>query len=474
MPFIDLGTDVLSRIFALTDVYTILSLSQVNLLFHAICSTKQLWLSITRGLSAHGLIDALPVALDTLSKDELVEEVRRVVDGPRTWAVTSKTPPRLSRLISIPVRDINFSGKLLHGARYIMVYSTVSPVTRGVECFETHSGRRAWSWSRPGLSLLSATFNFHVGTEKATVVLSGYSRITARAVRRLLLLLEADLQTGQSRDLVQLPFLMDSPQLHGDFVLFEAQSGPSKPRLVSLMNWRTEEFVVINQQEIQRCILLPHCVAIAQPVSGSPHAHRLHLYPLTNFDFWRPLSEFNTNGPMHLDRLASIHLPIPDNNLPATLLHKLALSVNLSPVHDETYELVIRVTDFIRPPPLARLDSLLAGLRIGHKRTHPDTTQECISRYHIVLPARVNSSGSPQLILKSTFRHSSRDFPFRPASGAGYALRRHYAESILVYRLDEGAIRNPKELSLANHAQLTYSGTVVVLEGSHLMLYYYQ
>ncbi|KAJ6550012.1 hypothetical protein B0H19DRAFT_1160250 [Mycena capillaripes] len=73
-----LDADVLSRIFALTDLSTIISLSQVNRLFHAITGTKQLWITIVRGLYRRRLIDLVPdEVLETLTKDVLVEKVKR-------------------------------------------------------------------------------------------------------------------------------------------------------------------------------------------------------------------------------------------------------------------------------------------------------------------------------------------------------------------------------------------------------------
>ncbi|KAJ7098897.1 hypothetical protein C8R44DRAFT_888742 [Mycena epipterygia] len=87
-----LDTDILSHIFALTDVYTILSLSRVNKLFHSAAFIKQLWLSVARNLASRWLID--PPAdeiLEALSTDELVDEVKRGVVGPRIWSPTSST-----------------------------------------------------------------------------------------------------------------------------------------------------------------------------------------------------------------------------------------------------------------------------------------------------------------------------------------------------------------------------------------------
>ncbi|KAJ6537719.1 hypothetical protein B0H19DRAFT_373289 [Mycena capillaripes] len=187
MPFIDLGSDVLSHLFALTDVYTVLSLSRVNRLFNGISSTRHLWLLIVRDLSARRLIDTPPDDIDMLCKDALVDE-------------------------------------------------------ESIQCLEVHTGRLAWAWSQPGIYISSATFDFRLGSSEAVVAL------TFAAADRVLLC-EVNLATGQSRDLLDftLPGILWFPKLLGDFFICHARPTPITPHwFILLLNFRTEEFVVLE------------------------------------------------------------------------------------------------------------------------------------------------------------------------------------------------------------------------------------
>lgn len=141
----------------------------MNRLLHDIGSTKQLWLSIVRDLSARRQIDA-PRDFDNLSKDMLVEEVRRAVDGPRTWSPKCSVLPTLRRRVIIAV-DRFRCPELLPGGSHVLCYFENNG-DDAVEVVETHSGRQIWTWSQRGRSVYSAVFDFRVGTTAALVALT--------------------------------------------------------------------------------------------------------------------------------------------------------------------------------------------------------------------------------------------------------------------------------------------------------------
>ncbi|KAJ6566914.1 hypothetical protein B0H19DRAFT_1138871 [Mycena capillaripes] len=154
MSFDLLGADVLLQIFGLTDVYTIMSLSRVNRPFHEIVSVKQLWLSVVRNLSLTRLIDAPgDETLQTFSTEDLIGEVRRVVDGPRTWSSASLLPPTVLRNFNLPLASNSLDTgqpKLLSGGTHMLVYVPGSRANfpSGIEYWEVHTGRRMWEWGR--------------------------------------------------------------------------------------------------------------------------------------------------------------------------------------------------------------------------------------------------------------------------------------------------------------------------------------
>ncbi|KAJ7309461.1 hypothetical protein DFH08DRAFT_974713 [Mycena albidolilacea] len=72
-----LGADVLSEIFLLNEVYTILSLSRVHKCFHVIAHTRHLWFAVIRRLHRHGLLDTPPdEILETFSKAHMNLSIR--------------------------------------------------------------------------------------------------------------------------------------------------------------------------------------------------------------------------------------------------------------------------------------------------------------------------------------------------------------------------------------------------------------
>ncbi|KAJ6566629.1 hypothetical protein B0H19DRAFT_1374117 [Mycena capillaripes] len=392
MPFIDLGTNVLLHLFALVDaIYTVLSLSRVNRLLHEFGSTKHLWLSIVRDLTARRLIDAHPDDLAKLSKDALVEEVRRAVNGPQTWSPKSLVPPTLARQVVVQVDRFRFA-EFLPGSCAI-------------------SGTIA-----PGIGVDSATLHFRIGTSAAVVAL-----ILSATNRHELFVLELDLATGESSDLLRISLTMTlwGPRLFEDFLVCYTSPGPPYVRwFILLLNWRAEEFVFVvcnTDQPHGSFALTPGHVVLIRPVSGpscSTAGLSVHLYPIINFEgLWRPLSELNINDPIHTEQISCVSVQVPDNNIFGPRQHP-TLSLTGSLLHHDTYDLTIQVADIIFPPPAARLSSLLERLRIRPQRSRTRMTHVTISRHHITLAAQghsVNSPPLPQLTMRSIFRYS-RDF----------------------------------------------------------------
>ncbi|KAJ6566666.1 hypothetical protein B0H19DRAFT_1257860 [Mycena capillaripes] len=460
MPFLDLGTDVLSHLFALIDVYTVLSLSRVNRLLYDIGSTKQLWLSIVRHLTACRLIDAPPDRLDELSKDALVEEVRRAVDGPRTWSPKSSVPPTLARQVVVEVDHFRCA-ELLPGGSHILCY------------FEHNSD--------DAVECLRHTLGDEYG-HAAVVAL-----ILAASDRHELLFIELNLDTGKSGDLLRTSFprtLLWATQLCEDFLVCYARPTPIHGRwFILLLNWRAEEFVVFDcstTRPVDNFALLPGHIVLTRPVFGpdeSSAACSVHLYSIVNFKtLWRPLSEFSFDNPIDPKEISSVELHVAHNNLVAPRHLHPKLSVTQSPIHHDTYDLTIQVADIVYPPTVPRLSSLLERLRIRPKRSRRCTTQVTLSRNHIILPPGGHSSKSsqpPQLAMKSIFRYL-RDF--YSTSEVGYALDCARRDPVLVHRLDDMGIGSPKQLYLGSrlYARLTPSGAIFVRETDRVVILYYQ
>ncbi|KAJ7268295.1 hypothetical protein C8J57DRAFT_1509493 [Mycena rebaudengoi] len=88
----DIGEDIVLKILAFCDVYAVLRVSETNKSFHHIALTKQLWLHLMQDLASRGLLDSHPKeTLDAYSTGEIIEEVRRIICGPATWASSQQT-----------------------------------------------------------------------------------------------------------------------------------------------------------------------------------------------------------------------------------------------------------------------------------------------------------------------------------------------------------------------------------------------
>ncbi|KAF7340060.1 hypothetical protein MVEN_01924100 [Mycena venus] len=482
MNLTDLGTDVLSHIFALVDVYTILSLARVNRYFHNIASTKQLWLSIVCELSARGFINTSVEEIDTLSKDALVEEVRRVVAGPQTWSPSSSLPPRIFRQINLESGCLQAE---LLGARFILLLRQPEDHSlwqRRIECFDLHSRRRVCTWTRPDFELYAVTLDSRGRVSDIVVV------VTMRAQHSEnwhLVFLRADLNTGQLHDLLHLPFpvstwgLWDS-QLCGNFFI---SSTGVQGRWILLLNWQSDTFVLLERNsDYEVYALLPGHVVSTHPVSDST-THRVNIYPLTSFDhLWRSFNESSLDHPInptaHLHK-DIIHLQVPNNGVhPVAHQHRIGLSVLESPVHDDTYEIVIHLRDLISPPPLPPLVSLLSRKKGGPTRGRGTgrRARVTVSRFSVALPARQMSP--PELTLKSVSRGWT---DFTLLSGAGYGLYNVPGHvGLFVRRLvaDGAEVPTPRRLRLRLpfpcSFRLTQSEAFVVYNNSHTTIMYYQ
>ncbi|KAJ6454706.1 hypothetical protein C8R45DRAFT_1111943 [Mycena sanguinolenta] len=104
----ELPADLLLRILFFADIYTVLTISQVNVFFHAIASTKQLWLLLTRDLFLRGLIDIPSDEVNlSLSSDELIAQIKRATDELHIipgylLLVNPQSEPLSVRIYSIP------------------------------------------------------------------------------------------------------------------------------------------------------------------------------------------------------------------------------------------------------------------------------------------------------------------------------------------------------------------------------------
>ncbi|KAJ7652411.1 hypothetical protein DFH06DRAFT_1206069 [Mycena polygramma] len=455
----DLGTDILLHIFSLADVYTILTLSQVNRLFNEVGLTKQLWISVLRHSSS--CYPPPGETWDDLTTDALIQEVRRAADGPRTWSCGTDVAPTLISQTIVPVGDGKFAG-LLPGDTHIFSCRGVLDFGSSIiECFEVESGRRVWGWERAGFSILVMAIGFCGDVSNVMVALSlvapgGYA----------LLVLKVDLSTGKSIDVLHIPLAAHPPRRHqfsGDFYVCSLYPMEGGANFLLLLNWRAEEFVLLDFTESDQGGLLPgHLVTTSvpdrrrHPQPECPSEIKIH--PLTAFKgIWLPLTQFDLSHSMDLGWLPSARIPVAENgNLASSMCWTLRLFLTPSILHHDTYDIAVSVTEFA-PPPVKRLAFLRRPAKFAGY-----TWQTAVTRYRMTIS---DDPASSCIVPKSVVRHSRVPFS---GSNAGYGLTTD-GHLWIVYPLHEWEVQAPKPLPIhlppGVTVALTPCGAIVVDEG---------
>ncbi|KAJ7676181.1 hypothetical protein B0H17DRAFT_127534 [Mycena rosella] len=218
--------------------------------------------------------------------------------------------PSLSRKAECSVdRQGRYGCHFLEDGRHITFYNDwTGPSQGGVECFDIHTGRRVWTWTKLGPHIERATFHFRPKRSEAVVSLvhglDGHNDI---------IILEADFRTGESRELLHLPIDIAFPprvRVCGDFFGLEMDDwGDGGPFL--LVNWRTAQFILFNSShQASGFAWIPGHIILAcpGPKSKSLTTNNLRIYSLASLDhLWRPVSEFtpgNCTDPTGINCLA--------------------------------------------------------------------------------------------------------------------------------------------------------------------------
>ncbi|KAJ7093594.1 hypothetical protein C8R44DRAFT_989974 [Mycena epipterygia] len=327
-------TDVVLYVLAFTDVYTILSLTQVNKFFYSITLAKQLWIPIVHDLVMRGLSDfPADEDLGELSLETLVEEVRRAVKLGYTAAGADSS--RYARWLP-GGRHILFQ----NGERIGNIYTTL------LECWATDSvpSREVWSTVCVG-RLQAAAFDFRTGSKMILSLalhdMHGFASI---------LLLEVNLATGVSSNLFQFGPTIAWPsrmRISGNYMAWQGSAGNS---IIVLINWVSGDFIAFESAEKRATFeLFPGHILLAYPSSRASIACSLHLYSITSLDhLWRPVREFNFDDPnirSSLKGVPSVVLNVPGNNLPDKVsLCTFSVEVTGCPVHSETSSLCMEAT----------------------------------------------------------------------------------------------------------------------------------
>ncbi|KAJ6453577.1 hypothetical protein C8R45DRAFT_1192820 [Mycena sanguinolenta] len=296
MHFLDLNYDVLLRTFAFLDVTSLVRCTEVCSAFQRLAKSKHVWLAVVQNLAHRSLLSlpARPTLLD-YSATQLVDEVKRAVVGPSTWAQTSSCAPAVHRHVhvSMPTSDPSSTFStcegpgLLLGDRHLLVQR--GP---GCEIWDVIENRRVWA--REVLRSQMHAQAIKNGTEIAIAVWLRRNEVQVdfKVVVHLLLL---DLDTNSEMRLPPIPlprsfYYFADVVMADDFwtadIQWDDDCGHWKQGVL-IVNWRDSTFVLLHLgRRLPHKKLLPgHLLAVTRTST----AWDVVLYPFTAFT-WQPLS----------------------------------------------------------------------------------------------------------------------------------------------------------------------------------------
>ncbi|KAJ7176221.1 hypothetical protein C8R43DRAFT_1230394 [Mycena crocata] len=468
-----LSPDVLLCIFAFADVSSVLSLSRVNRHFHALTFSKHLWLSLVRDLASRGLIDAPPdELLHTLSKDALIDEIKRVIVGPRTWSSNWELLT-IARQLSLPLPSLSedsdpptvlhqSSGSvhLLPGGRHALLYTGTSR-ERGLACYGLHSTRCVWEWRRLGWCVGGFAWESNSQKGETAVACIGVSDGNEN---HSLLVLQINLTTGESRELFHFApehaMHLHDLELCGDHVAAKAQRRAAERVDVLLLNWRRKEFILFPGTTCTHTAfaLFPGHIVLAQfpPTTASSaqtsmksKAGEIRLYSFASLAaLGRPASEFSSEPSFHPGGApdtppVSLEIPL------STPCSGASLHVAQNPLRDDSYDLVVEetrtepaLTEWLwteSAPPASPstvftrfCDSALVNRMcdwwVNRDTRDKDVLVKVVSRYRLEIPSPLSLAtcvnAAPKLTLISISTH-----PNEAVSAAGWTLNRRWGKS---------------------------------------------
>jgi hypothetical protein len=342
-------------ILELTDIRTVLALSQVNKYFRTVAELRHLWYSLIKQLNARSLLQLPPSDLfSRYSTEELIRELKHGALGPETWRKPTSKPLKASRTIRFPLtletkdrylRLADLHIQLLVDGRHLIVTHT-----HYLELWDISTGLRK--------CLLSAGSRYAVQHIQAQgVVVVALLRPGALEIVRI------ELQTGACTPLACFPLLESDPAtsfvfICDDFVV--TALGQARLQVVILINWREETYVRIpGSLWPHKPILVPGFLILPQYISTifpKPISLDLHLHIYTLDIFARlccPLSTFSKYY-TGIDFLPIIRQPFELDGTPFSDAAPLHIAAHPSLLDADAHILSIYASEPLAANPLFR------------------------------------------------------------------------------------------------------------------------
>ncbi|KAJ7796081.1 hypothetical protein B0H14DRAFT_2916693 [Mycena olivaceomarginata] len=230
----DLTEDVLLRILALCDINSVISMSLVNRYVRTVARVKQLWVSLVENLIQLSLLELPPGFVATNhSAAELIDHVKRVVQGPRSWRPTTKF------VLPVNVRKSQgYQGdskvKLVNGGRFVVVSHRA-----GVEIWDVETKRQLWS--RP---VFAHTFSVDPRDSGTTITLA-----MTLSDRFTLQVVQIDKVFGEIQEFTQLlprPYAHAAPIICGSLLIAHMRLNALGGYETIIIDWPTRRYILLD------------------------------------------------------------------------------------------------------------------------------------------------------------------------------------------------------------------------------------
>ncbi|KAF7368292.1 hypothetical protein MVEN_00150400 [Mycena venus] len=365
-----LGDDVILKILSLCDVCAVLTISTVNKSFRHLTLTKQLWVHLMHNLVSRGLLHQRTDAeIDAYSARDVIDEIKRIVCGPETWAPTSPCAPAAHREftfhINVKTDDICHL-RLTPGGTHAILQTS-----EDVRLYDARTGRCLWT----KISRMSSIVTDIVDGGEMVRVLLVPSTCSENAE---ITIQEVNLITGETCEVFNLPMPLNSSPFdrwwcrdlrEKFFILHLYLCSIPGGNIFILVDWRNNKQVILTYDDwgsdLKPRLLRDHVLVTYEDRTPSSH-HVLALTVFSAFEtYWHPL---NVDAKTILFREAAVfpvpvNPPIPNKHIPTTtvltlLLNDMPISrsyacslvaVYESPLQHDNYKIMLYLTSHAHP-----------------------------------------------------------------------------------------------------------------------------
>ncbi|KAJ6477592.1 hypothetical protein C8R45DRAFT_1101905 [Mycena sanguinolenta] len=276
MHFLDLKYDVLLRAFTFLDVASLLRCARVCSAFQKLAQSKHVWLVVIHSLACRNLLSLpVPATLLAFSPAQIMDEVKRAVFGPSTWAPTPVVRQQIHVSICAPAPS---EPTLLLDDRHLLVKRG-----SGCEIWDIAENRQVWAraglcGARCSLTLFSTAlpskFQLRCGVGPLRVMATNPPRIDCKIlVQRLVLDLETDSEillhpVRLPRNFTQFRDVVAAGDFWAAHVAWFAQSCGWQSGVL-IIDWKNHTFVLFYCELFHKKFLPGHLLALTRDAEAS-------------------------------------------------------------------------------------------------------------------------------------------------------------------------------------------------------------